>query len=223
MLLPLISRKMALTSVTVAGMPPFLPRAMIEARSLSSSRSLRLHGAGKTAGRGEHTHVRHRLVHAPLDQAVDGRGRAAYHHQLQARHRQAVVHSHLRAGHAALFSQHDHLRIVDKAEHLRALVAQEIHADVICHQRGVCDDRASHINQAFDVRQRSRAEINTLRQGKIARLLLDRTEDIRHFLIEIWDAGAMPTVGLHLSDQCQYTPVKKNPIFSRRFYKKYIS
>ena len=86
MLLPLISRKMALTSVTVAGMPPFLPRATMVARSLSSSRSLSCTALAKTAGRGKHTHVRHRLVHAPLDQAVDGRGRAAHHHQLQARH-----------------------------------------------------------------------------------------------------------------------------------------
>ena len=65
------------------------------------------------------------------------------------------------------------------------------------------------------MRQRGGAEINTLRKGQVPRLLLDRTEDIRHFLIEIWDAGAMPTVRLHLSDQCNTLPSKKSNLFKK--------
>ena len=106
------------------------------------------------------------------DHAIDGRGRAAHHHQLGPVDRKSIVHGDFGAGDAPLLRQRNHLRFIDKAGDLCTLVPHQIDINSVGDEGRIGDNGAAHLDQTLDVRQSRWAEINALGQRSVIGLAL---------------------------------------------------
>ena len=131
---------------------------------------------------------------AAVNDAVDRGGRAAHHHQLGPGYSQAIVHGHLGPSHVSLLRQVDHVGIVDEADDLRAVIAQQPSVDVVRQQRGIGDDGPAHLDQPANVGHRRGTEVDALGERRVLGLFLDFFQNARYIWVDIWGCIAVPAV-----------------------------